>query len=135
MTAPPPTARRPPSAKSIVLLGNIVGMQGRHQESFGIFEQALALDPRILILDDTLSAVDAETEAAIRRELRQVFQGRTVVVVASRVSAVQTADRIVVLDQGRVVESGSHQELTAAGGLYARLAREQAEEERLEGVA
>jgi ATP-binding cassette subfamily B protein len=97
--------------------------------------RALALDPRILILDDTLSAVDAETEVAIRRELQQVFRGRTVVVVSSRVSAVQTADRIVVLDGGRIVESGSHQELVAAGGLYARLAREQAEEENLEGVA
>jgi ATP-binding cassette subfamily B protein len=98
--------------------------------------RALALDPKILILDDTLSAVDAETEAAIQAELRQVFRGRTVVVVASRVSTVRDADRIAVLDAGCLVEQGTHAELVAAGGLYARLARDQeAEERRRAGLA
>jgi ATP-binding cassette subfamily B protein len=92
--------------------------------------RALALDPRILILDDTLSAVDAETEAAIQARLREVFRGRTVVVVASRVSTVREADQIAVLDAGRLVEQGSHAELLARGGLYARLARDQEAEER-----
>jgi ATP-binding cassette subfamily B protein len=100
--------------------------------------RALALDPRILILDDTLSAVDAQTEAEIQRELEAVFQGRTVIVVSSRVSAVRGADWIVVLDEGRLVEQGRHDELVARGGLYARLAQEQERaqrEARLEGAA
>jgi ATP-binding cassette subfamily B protein len=92
--------------------------------------RALALEPRILILDDTLSAVDAETEAAIQAGLREVFRGRTVVMVASRVSSVREADQILVLDAGRVVEQGRHAELVARGGLYARLAHDQEAEER-----
>ena len=92
--------------------------------------RALALRPSILILDDTLSAVDAETEAAIQEELASVFEGRTVVVVASRVSTVRDCDQIVVLDGGEVVEAGTHASLLAAGGLYARLTDEQAERDR-----
>ena len=92
--------------------------------------RALALDPKILILDDTLSAVDAETEAAIQQGLREVFRGRTVVVVASRVSTVRDADLIVVLDAGRLIEQGTPRGAGRAGGLYARLAHDQEAEER-----
>jgi ATP-binding cassette subfamily B protein len=97
--------------------------------------RALALDPAILVLDDTLSAVDAETEAEIQQRLEDFLEGRTVVIVSSRVSAVREAEQIAVLDAGRVAELGTHAELVAAGGLYARLAREQAEEEALVGGA
>jgi len=96
--------------------------------------RALSLRPGILILDDTLSSVDAETEAAIQSGLEEVFRERTVVVVASRVSTVRGADYIVVLDQGRIVEQGRHEELIGLGGLYTRLAREQERERELEAL-
>ncbi len=136
-------ARRAQLHKDLVELpdgyNTVVGERGvmlsGGQRQRAALARALALDPRILILDDTLSAVDAATEAAIQRELDQVFAGRTVIVVSSRVSAVRSADRIVVLDAGRIVESGDHETLLAGGGLYARLAREQAERDDFEGAA
>lgn len=97
--------------------------------------RALALRPSILILDDTLSAVDAETEAAIQDELGQVFEGRTVVVVASRVSTVRDCDQIAVMDHGRLVELGDHATLIQANGLYARLSSEQAQMEQTREAA
>jgi len=136
-------ARRAQLASDVAELPNryhtVVGERGvmlsGGQRQRAALARALALDPRILILDDTLSAVDAETEAAIQRELSEVFRGRTVIVVSSRVSAVRDADHVVVLDEGRIVEEGRHADLLARRGLYARLAREQAEEEGLEGMA
>jgi ATP-binding cassette, subfamily B, multidrug efflux pump len=81
--------------------------------------------PRLLILDDSLSSVDAETEQVILRNLRAVMTGRTVVLISHRVAAVKDADQIAVLDLGRIVERGTHQELLAAAGLYAELYRTQ----------
>lgn len=97
--------------------------------------RALALRPSILILDDTLSAVDAETEAAIQAGLDEIFEGRTVIIVASRVSTVRHCDQIAVLDRGKVVELGRHDELVARGELYARLASEQAASDRRRELA
>jgi len=96
--------------------------------------RALLVDPRVLILDDALSSVDAETEEAILTELREVFRGRTVLLVSHRVSTVRLADRIVVLDEGRVVEEGTHAELIARGGLYTAMAERQAIEGELLGM-
>jgi len=83
--------------------------------------RAILRDPAVLILDEATSAVDNETEAAIQRSLAEVTEGRTTVLVAHRLSTVRHADRIWVLDRGRVVEAGSHDELVARGGLYADL--------------
>ena len=112
------------------LVGERGVMLSGGQRQRAALARALALRPSILILDDTLSAVDAETEAAIQSELANVFKGRTVVMVASRVSTVRECDQIVVLEEGRVVEHGRHEELVAEGGLYSRLASEQAASER-----
>ena len=87
--------------------------------------RALLTDPRILILDDALSAVDAGTEEAILAQLRGVMRQRTSIVVSHRISTVRGADQILVLDRGRVVERGTHDELLAHGGLYADLDRQQ----------
>lgn len=96
--------------------------------------RALLRGAPILLLDDALSAVDAATEARILSELAGHGAGRTVLVVAHRLSTVAAADLILVLDRGRIVERGSHAELTAAGGVYAELDRLQRLEDELEQV-
>lgn len=88
--------------------------------------RAVLKDPPLLILDEATSAVDNETEAAIQRSMQVITQGRTTLVVAHRLSTIVNADRIYVLDQGRVAEQGSHTELIAENGLYAALWRVQA---------
>jgi ATP-binding cassette subfamily B protein len=93
--------------------------------------RAIAVDPRILVLDDALSAVDTQTEETILRRLREVRRGRTCVIVAHRISTVRDADLILVIDKGRIVERGTHDELVGHAGLYARMDQQQQLEDEL----
>jgi ATP-binding cassette, subfamily B, multidrug efflux pump len=96
--------------------------------------RALLAAPRILLLDDPLSAVDARTEAGILDAIERAAKGRTLLLITHRVAAAARCDRVVVLDEGRVVEEGTHAELVTRKGLYARLAERQALEAELEAL-
>ena len=84
----------------------------------------MVADPRILILDEATSSVDAMTEARIQRALTRLLEGRTSFVVAHRLSTIRHADVVLVLDHGRLIERGTHAELLSAGGTYANLYRQ-----------
>lgn len=104
------------------------------QKQRSAIARALIRNPRILILDDALSSVDTQTEDKILNHLREVMQGRTTIFISHRVSTVRNADRIAVLHEGRIVESGTHNELLALNGYYSDLYNKQLLEEELAEV-
>jgi len=107
--------------------GTVIGERGASlsggQRQRIAIARALVVNPRILIFDEATSALDYESEAAIQANMRRICADRTVVLIAHRLSTLRGADRIVTIEQGRLVEDGTHDSLLRAGGRYANLWR------------
>jgi ATP-binding cassette subfamily B multidrug efflux pump len=101
-----------------------VKLSGGQRQRIAI-ARVMLKDAPILILDEATSALDSEVEAAIQENLYKLMQGKTVIAIAHRLSTIAAMDRLVVMDRGRIVEDGSHDQLIARGGLYAQLWRRQ----------
>ncbi|HEY9859103.1 MAG TPA: ATP-binding cassette domain-containing protein, partial [Candidatus Obscuribacterales bacterium] len=101
-----------------------VNLSGGQRQRIAI-ARAVLLNPRILILDEATSALDSESEALVQEALERIMQDRTVFIIAHRLATVRRADRILVVEQGQLVESGTHEELLAKGDRYARFYAQQ----------
>ena len=119
-------------------LDTVVGERGvtlsGGQKQRATLARALVMDPPVLILDDCLSSVDAQTEAEILHGLRAILKEKTCLIISHRISAVREADEILVLDEGAIIERGNHDELIRRGGIYAELYQQQRLSEELEQI-
>lgn len=97
-----------------------MGLSGGQKQRIAI-ARAICTNPSILILDDATSAVDMETEFHIQKALQEVMKGRTTFIIAHRISSLQHADEILVIDNGSIIERGTHDQLIASNGAYRRI--------------
>jgi ATP-binding cassette subfamily B protein len=104
------------------------------QKQRATLARALVMNPPVLILDDSLSSVDAQTEAEILHGLKSILKEKTCLIISHRISAVKEADEILVLDEGKIIERGNHEELVRRGGVYAELYQQQRLSEELEQI-
>lgn len=111
-----------------------VTLSGGQKQRIAI-ARALIKEPQILILDDSLSAVDTETEEAILQNLKRIFPGKTVIIVAHRISTLKNANQILVMEEGEITQRGTHEELVEQEGLYKELYQKQLLEEQIESVS